>query len=36
VVGLLEDLAGGAGYQVESAGTLPLLRYVTAVRPAAP
>jgi ubiquinone/menaquinone biosynthesis C-methylase UbiE len=35
-VGPLEDLAVAAGYQVESAGTLPLLRYVTAVRPAAP
>jgi ubiquinone/menaquinone biosynthesis C-methylase UbiE len=34
-VGPLEDLAVAAGYQVESAGTLPLLRYVTAVRPAA-
>ena len=31
--GSLEDLVAGAGYQVESAGTLPLLRYVTAVRP---
>jgi ubiquinone/menaquinone biosynthesis C-methylase UbiE len=35
-VGPLEDLATEAGYQVESTGTLPLLRYVTAVRPAAP
>ena len=32
-VGPLEELAAAAGYQVESAGTLPLLRYVTAVRP---
>jgi ubiquinone/menaquinone biosynthesis C-methylase UbiE len=32
-VGSLEELAAGAGYRVESAGTLPLLRYVTAVRP---
>ena len=35
-VGPLEELAAAAGYQVESAGTLPLLRYVTAVRPPAP
>jgi ubiquinone/menaquinone biosynthesis C-methylase UbiE len=34
-VGPLEELAVAAGYQVESVGTLPLLRYVTAVRPAA-
>jgi ubiquinone/menaquinone biosynthesis C-methylase UbiE len=33
-VGPLEELAAAAGYQVESAGTLPLLRYITAVRPA--
>jgi ubiquinone/menaquinone biosynthesis C-methylase UbiE len=33
-VGPLEELATSAGYKVESAGTLPLLRYVTAVRPA--
>lgn len=33
-VGSLKELAAGAGYQVESSGTLPLLRYVTAVRPA--
>lgn len=33
-VGPLEGLATAAGYQVESAGTLPLLRYITAVRPA--
>lgn len=32
-VGPLEELAAAAGYQVESVGTLPLLRYVTAVRP---
>jgi ubiquinone/menaquinone biosynthesis C-methylase UbiE len=32
-VGPLEELATAAGYQVESAGTLPLLRYVTAIRP---
>jgi ubiquinone/menaquinone biosynthesis C-methylase UbiE len=35
-VGPLEELAAGAGYQVESAGTLPLLRYITAVRPDRP
>ncbi|MHB1595263.1 MAG: class I SAM-dependent methyltransferase [Streptosporangiaceae bacterium] len=35
-VGLLEELATAAGYQVEAAGTLPLLRYVTAVRPGSP
>ena len=35
-VGPLEELAAQAGYQIESTGTLPLLRYVTAVRPAAP
>jgi len=29
----LEDLASSAGYQVESAGKLPILRYITAVRP---
>ena len=29
----LADLAAAAGYQVESAGTLPLLRYIVAVRP---
>jgi ubiquinone/menaquinone biosynthesis C-methylase UbiE len=34
-VGPLEELATGAGYRVESAGALPLLRYVAAVRPAA-
>jgi len=33
-VGPLEELAAAAGYQVESAGPLALLRYVTAVRPA--
>lgn len=32
-VGSLEDLAGAAGYQVESSGKLPLLRYVRAIRP---
>ncbi|HTP16734.1 MAG TPA: class I SAM-dependent methyltransferase [Streptosporangiaceae bacterium] len=32
-VGALEDLAVAAGYQVESSGQLPLLRYVAAVRP---
>jgi SAM-dependent methyltransferase len=29
----LRDLAVGAGYQVDSAGKLPLLRYIAAVRP---
>ena len=32
-VGSLEQLAAAAGYQVESSGKLPLLRYVLAVRP---
>jgi ubiquinone/menaquinone biosynthesis C-methylase UbiE len=32
-VGPLEELAAAAGYRVESAGKLPLLRYVLAVRP---
>ena len=32
-VGPLEELAATAGYQVESSGNLPLLRYVLAVRP---
>jgi SAM-dependent methyltransferase len=32
-VGSLEELAAGAGYRVEASGNLPLLRYVTAVRP---
>jgi hypothetical protein len=32
-VGALEELAAAAGYQVESSGQLPLLRYVLAVRP---
>jgi ubiquinone/menaquinone biosynthesis C-methylase UbiE len=32
-VGSLEELAAAAGYRVESAGTLPLLRYVLAIRP---
>jgi ubiquinone/menaquinone biosynthesis C-methylase UbiE len=32
-VGALEDLAAAAGYEVESSGQLPLLRYVLAVRP---
>ena len=31
-VGSLEELAAEAGYQTESSGKLPLLRYVTAVR----
>jgi ubiquinone/menaquinone biosynthesis C-methylase UbiE len=35
-VGPLGELAAAAGYQVESAGTLPLLRYITAVRPGHP
>jgi len=35
-VGPLEELVASAGYRVESAGTLPLLRYVTAVRPGSP
>jgi ubiquinone/menaquinone biosynthesis C-methylase UbiE len=34
-VGPLGELAAAAGYQVESAGMLSLLRYVTAVRPLA-
>lgn len=33
--GPLEDLVAAAGYQVESRGDLPLLHYVTAVRPEA-
>jgi ubiquinone/menaquinone biosynthesis C-methylase UbiE len=33
-VGPLEDLATAAGYLVQSAGELPLLRYVVAIRPA--
>jgi ubiquinone/menaquinone biosynthesis C-methylase UbiE len=32
-VGSLAELATAAGYQVESTGRLPLLRYVVAVRP---
>jgi SAM-dependent methyltransferase len=32
-VGSLEELAAAPGYRVESAGTLPLLRYVLAIRP---
>jgi ubiquinone/menaquinone biosynthesis C-methylase UbiE len=32
-VGPLEDLAAAAGYRVESRGDLPLLHYVSAVRP---
>jgi ubiquinone/menaquinone biosynthesis C-methylase UbiE len=32
-VGPLEELAATAGYQVESTGRLPLLRYVLAIRP---
>lgn len=35
-VGPLEELAAAAGYRVESTGTLPLLRYITAVRPGSP
>jgi ubiquinone/menaquinone biosynthesis C-methylase UbiE len=35
-VGPLEELAAGAGYSVESTGPLPLLRYVSAVRPGSP
>jgi hypothetical protein len=35
-VGSLEQLAAAAGYRVESTGTLPLLRYLTAVRPGSP
>lgn len=35
-VGVLEELATGAGYQVESSGHLPLLRYVVAIRPERP
>lgn len=31
--GPLRDLAAAAGYQVESAGKLPLLRYIVAIRP---
>jgi ubiquinone/menaquinone biosynthesis C-methylase UbiE len=31
--GPLEALAAAAGYRVESTGTLPLLRYVTVIRP---
>jgi ubiquinone/menaquinone biosynthesis C-methylase UbiE len=34
-VGSLEDLATAAGYQIEQAGRLPLLRYVLATRPPA-
>jgi ubiquinone/menaquinone biosynthesis C-methylase UbiE len=34
-VGSLEELAAAAGYQVVSAGRLPLLRYVQAIRPSA-
>jgi ubiquinone/menaquinone biosynthesis C-methylase UbiE len=32
-VGPLADLAAGAGYRIESTGTLPLLNYVQATRP---
>lgn len=32
-VGSLEQLATAAGYQVESSGALPLLRYTIAIRP---
>ncbi len=31
-VGPLDDLAAAAGFRAEALGTLPLLRYVTAVR----
>jgi ubiquinone/menaquinone biosynthesis C-methylase UbiE len=31
-IGPLDDLAAAAGYRVEAHGTLPLLRYVAAVR----
>jgi len=34
-VGPLEDLAAAAGYRIDSAGTLPLLRYLRATRPEA-
>ncbi len=34
--GPLDDLAAAAGYQVETLGTLPLLRYVIAVREPCP
>jgi SAM-dependent methyltransferase len=33
-VGPLEELASAAGFRVESTGRLPLLRYITAIRPA--
>lgn len=32
-VGPLEELAAAAGYQVQSSGELPLLRYLLAIRP---
>jgi ubiquinone/menaquinone biosynthesis C-methylase UbiE len=35
-VGPLEELAAAAGYQIGTVGTLPLLCYVTAVRPGGP
>jgi hypothetical protein len=35
VTGPLDDLAAGAGYQFLDRGTLPLLRYVAAVRASA-
>lgn len=35
-VGPLEELAAAAGYRLETVGTLPLLRFVTAVRPGSP
>lgn len=35
-VGPLEELAAAAGYQVEAAGAVPLLRYITAIRPGRP
>jgi ubiquinone/menaquinone biosynthesis C-methylase UbiE len=34
--GPLDDLATAAGYRIQAHGTLPLLRYVTAVKQAAP
>jgi ubiquinone/menaquinone biosynthesis C-methylase UbiE len=34
-VGPLEDLAAAAGFEVESAGEMPRLRYIVAVRPGA-
>jgi hypothetical protein len=34
--GPLDELAAQAGYQVKATGALPLLRYVTAVKPLVP